>query len=53
MVDAAATYGVTENVSLQVSAKNIFDREYETTCYYGTCYYGDGRTALATLRYTW
>ena len=53
VVDAAATYGVTENVSLEVSAKNIFDREYETTCYYGTCYYGDGRTALATLRYTW
>jgi iron complex outermembrane recepter protein len=53
LVDLSALYKVTENVSLQVTAKNLFDRQYETTCYYGSCYYGDRRTVLGTLKYTW
>jgi iron complex outermembrane recepter protein len=53
LVDLSALYKVTENVSLQVTAKNLFDRKYETTCYYGSCYYGDRRTVLGTLKYTW
>lgn len=51
--DAAAQYKVSDHVSLSVNAKNLFDREYKTTCYYGTCYYGDRRSVLATLKYTW
>ncbi|PZU19038.1 MAG: TonB-dependent siderophore receptor [Shinella sp.] len=51
--DAAARYKVSDHVTLAVNAKNLFDRDYQTTCYYGTCYYGDRRSVLATLKYTW
>jgi iron complex outermembrane recepter protein len=51
--DAMASYKVTENVTLAVNAKNLFDKTYATTCYYGNCYYGDRREVLGTLRYTW
>jgi iron complex outermembrane receptor protein len=51
--DASAKYDFNENLSLQVTARNLFDRKYITTCYYGNCYYGDQRTVLATLKYKW
>ncbi|ATN36514.1 TonB-dependent siderophore receptor [Rhizobium sp. ACO-34A] len=53
VVDASVKYKVTDNLSLAVNATNLFDREYQTTCYYGTCYYGDRRKVVGTLKYTW
>lgn len=51
--DAMASYKVTDNVTLQVNATNLFDEEYVSTSYYGTDFYGDGRTIFGTLKYTW
>ncbi|MDQ0457083.1 TonB-dependent siderophore receptor [Rhizobium paknamense] len=51
--DAAVTYKATEHVTLALNAKNLFDREYATTCYFGTCYYGDRRTVLGTVKVSW
>lgn len=53
--DAALTYKVTESTVLQVTATNIFDKEYVTHVdeFSDTAYYGDRRTVKATLRYTW
>jgi iron complex outermembrane receptor protein len=51
--DLMAKYKVTENVSLQLNASNIFDRTYKATCYTTACYYGDRRSVYGTLKYTW
>lgn len=51
--DAMASYKVTDNVTLQVNATNIFDEDYVSTTYYGTDYYGDGRAIFGILKYTW
>lgn len=51
--DAMAAYKVTDNVTLQVNATNIFDEKYISTSYYGTDYYGDSRAVYGTLKYTW
>ena len=51
--DAAVNYAVTENVSLAVNATNLFDREYVASNSFGSRFYGDGRTVLATVKYTW
>jgi iron complex outermembrane recepter protein len=53
VVDAMASYKVTQNVTLAVNAKNLFDKKYVATTYYGNSYYGDRRTVLGTLKYTW
>jgi iron complex outermembrane receptor protein len=53
VTDAAIKYQINDHVSLAVNATNLFDREYITTQYSGSEYYGDGRTVLATLKYTW
>lgn len=49
VVDAMASYKVTKNVTLAVNAKNLFDKKYITTTYYGSSYYGNRRTVLGTL----
>lgn len=51
--DAAINYAVTDTVSLAVNATNLFDREYISSNTFGSRYYGDGRTVLATLKYSW
>ncbi|WP_371742290.1 TonB-dependent siderophore receptor [Pseudoruegeria sp. HB172150] len=53
LVDAAFVYGVTDDVDLSLNVLNLFDKEYVASSYYGTEYYGDGRTILATLKYSW
>jgi len=55
VVDAALTYQVFENASLQLNATNLFDEEYISSVdtFSNTAYYGDGRTLKATFRYTW
>lgn len=51
--DASVKYQITDQVALSVTATNLLDKEYISTCYYGTCYYGDPREVYATLKYTW
>ncbi|WP_051228757.1 TonB-dependent siderophore receptor [Pleomorphomonas oryzae] len=51
--DAMAAYKVTDNVTLQVNATNLFDEKYVATSYYGTDFYGDGRAVFGTLKYNW
>ncbi|BDW95339.1 ligand-gated channel protein [Thalassospira tepidiphila] len=51
--DAAINYAVTDDVSLSVNATNLFDREYVSSNTFGSRYYGEGRTVLATLKYSW
>ena len=46
-------YMVTDNVSLAVNATNLLDREYVSSNTFGSRFYGDGRTVLATLKYSW
>lgn len=55
LVDAALSYEVFDNTTLQVNATNIFDKRYISSVdtFTNTAYYGDGRTIKATLKYTW
>ncbi|MEQ9347924.1 MAG: TonB-dependent siderophore receptor [Thalassospira sp.] len=53
LFDAAVIYAVTDDVSLSVNATNLTDREYVSSNTFGSRYYGDGRTVLATLKYSW
>ncbi|MFN4309032.1 MAG: TonB-dependent siderophore receptor [Ferrovibrio sp.] len=60
LVDAAVTYDLGAlsdrfaGVDLALNVKNLFDKEYVASCYYGTwCAYGYERTITAGLRYRW
>jgi iron complex outermembrane receptor protein len=53
LVDAALSYDLNENLSFQVNANNLFDREYVTICTAGYCYYGTGLRVIAGLSYHW
>lgn len=60
LVDAAVTYDLgalsasLEGAELSLNAKNLFDKEYVASCYYGDwCAYGYQRTVVAGLRYRW
>ena len=53
LVDAVLSYDLNENFSFQVNANNLFDREYITTCAFGSCYYGTGLRVLAGMSYHW
>lgn len=53
VVDAMASYDLTERAALQINVSNLFDRNYLVTNYFGSEYFGDGRTVSATIRYTW
>lgn len=53
VVDAMAKYKISDDLTLAVNAKNLFDKKYVTTCYYGNCFYGDRREVLVTLKKTW
>ena len=53
VVDALVNYKVTDNVNLAVNATNLLDREYVSSNTFGSRFYGEGRTVLATLKYSW
>jgi len=53
LFDAKLSYDVLENLSIQVNANNLLDKEYTTTCSFGSCFYGPGRRVLASLSYRW
>ncbi|MEW9612514.1 TonB-dependent siderophore receptor [Shinella sp. S4-D37] len=60
LFDASLTYDFgrknpdLEGLNLTVSARNIFDRKYISTCsFWEGCFYGEGRNVTATLKYRW
>ena len=48
LVDAAIRYQ-RQGWGLALNASNLFDKDYNATCYEGGCFYGDGRNVTATL----
>lgn len=42
-----------EGASLAVDAKNLFNKEYLSTCDGFWCYYGDERSVVASVNYKW
>lgn len=54
LVDAAVGYQFDKHWSVDLNAKNLFDKEYVAGCNdAGRCYWGDSRTLLGTVSYNW
>jgi iron complex outermembrane receptor protein len=54
LVDAAVGYQIDRNWSVDLNAKNLFDKEYVSGCNdAGRCYWGETRTVLGTVTYNW
>ncbi|WP_042446216.1 TonB-dependent siderophore receptor [Azospirillum sp. B510] len=60
LVDATVSYDLgalspkLRGAEVTVNSKNLFDKEYVASCYYGEwCAYGYRRTVTAGLRYRW
>ncbi len=51
--DAAFTYKIKENTTLQLNASNLFDEKHIASQDTGGQYYNPGRAIYATLRQTW
>ncbi|WP_320197610.1 TonB-dependent siderophore receptor [Agrobacterium sp. rho-13.3] len=51
--DAAFTYKIKENTTLQLNASNLFDEKHIASQDSGGQYYNPGRAVYATLRQTW
>ncbi|MCO5733218.1 TonB-dependent siderophore receptor [Rhizobium sp. SSA_523] len=51
--DAAVTYDLAENTSLEVNVSNVFDEKHLDYGGFGADFYNPGRTIMATLRQTW
>lgn len=51
--DAAFTYKIKENTTLQLNASNLFDEKHIASMDGGGQYYNPGRAIYATLRQTW
>ncbi|XUY29237.1 TonB-dependent siderophore receptor [Agrobacterium sp. rho-8.1] len=51
--DAAITYKIKENTTLQLNASNVFDEKHVASQDSGGIYYNPGRAIYATLRQTW
>ncbi|WCP69955.1 TonB-dependent siderophore receptor [Vibrio tubiashii] len=53
LYDATVSYRF-QDYKFQVAAKNIFDKQYISTCTSNHwCYYGDRRNVIASLSYDW
>lgn len=54
LVDAGIGYDFDRHWSLDVNAKNLFDKEYVSGCNdAGRCYWGDERSVIGTVAYRW
>lgn len=51
--DAAFSYALRENTTLQVNVSNLFDEKHIAYGGFGADWYNPGRTIFATLRQTW
>lgn len=52
LVDAMASYPLSDKWNLQLNASNLFDKEYLSSCDF-YCYYGTSRRVDAQLSYLW
>lgn len=52
-VDAAFTYEIIKNTSLQVNVSNLFDEKHVAYGGFGADFYNPGRAITAALRFTW
>ncbi|WP_339387065.1 TonB-dependent siderophore receptor [Vibrio caribbeanicus] len=52
LYDATLSYRF-DDYKFQLAAKNIFDKEYISTCSDNICYYGDRRNVIASVSYDW
>jgi iron complex outermembrane receptor protein len=54
LVDAVLGYDIDKHWSVDVNAKNLFDKEYVSGCNNaGRCYWGEERTLLGTVALRW
>ncbi|RLU09958.1 TonB-dependent siderophore receptor, partial [Pseudomonas prosekii] len=54
LVDAAIGYQIDRNWTVDLNAKNLFDKEYVSGCNdAGRCYWGEKRTLLGSVSYNW
>ncbi|MFV3403260.1 TonB-dependent siderophore receptor [Pseudomonas sp. NY15463] len=54
LVDAKVGYDIDENWSVEINARNLFDKEYVAGCNNaGRCYWGEERTLLGTVSLRW
>lgn len=54
LVDALVGYDIDKHWSVNVNAKNLFDKEYVSGCNNaGRCYWGEERTVLGTVAFRW
>lgn len=54
LVDALVGYDIDEHWSVDVNARNLFDKEYVSGCNNaGRCYWGEERTVLGTVALRW
>ncbi|MDN3222239.1 TonB-dependent siderophore receptor [Pseudomonas nunensis] len=54
LVDAAIGYQIDRNWTVDLNAKNLFDKEYVSGCNdAGRCYWGETRTLLGSVSYNW
>jgi iron complex outermembrane receptor protein len=54
LVDALIGYDIDKHWSVDVNAKNLFDKEYVSGCNNaGRCYWGQERTVLGTVAFRW
>ncbi|MBD1553505.1 TonB-dependent siderophore receptor [Pseudomonas sp. C2L11] len=54
LVDALVGYDINKHWSVDVNAKNLFDKEYVSGCNNaGRCYWGEQRTLLGTVAFRW
>jgi iron complex outermembrane receptor protein len=51
--DAALTYEIQENTTLELNVKNIFDEKHVAYGGFGADFYNPGRSITATLRKSW
>jgi iron complex outermembrane receptor protein len=51
--DLGALSGKLKGASLGVTAKNVFNKDYISTCDGYYCYYGDQRSVVASATYKW
>ncbi|SHE80285.1 iron complex outermembrane recepter protein [Modicisalibacter ilicicola DSM 19980] len=52
VVDAMASYDLTDHWRTQVNVTNLTDKEYVASCDYW-CYYGESRSVIGSLSYRW
>lgn len=54
LYDAGVSYPIDKNLSVSLTAQNLLDEKYVTTCDdIAECYPGEGRTVMTSVKYSW